>query len=416
MKFGLFFGHQLPRPWEADSEYRMIHDSLEQIELAERLGFDVVWQVEHHFMEEYSHSSAPECILAAASQRTSRIRLGHGIMAMPPGINPPARVAERIATLDLLSGGRVEFGTGETASNVELAGFGIDRATKKAQHLEAVQVVARMFVEEPFAGHEGTHVNAPPRNVVPKPMQKPHPPIWTSCSRRESIIGAAKTGTGVLSFAFLDADEANQWVSQYYDVLTSDQCVPAGFAVNPNFATVAQFMCHRDEETALARGREGVQFMTYALSHYYMGIDGGHVPGRMSVWDLFQQNKTTFQEKAGQAATHHTLGQDQIQDKGLDALRGAVGTPDQVRATLRSYAAAGIDQVILMSQAGKNRHEHICESLELFAHEVMPEFQDGEEDREKEKLERLAPFLEQATARREPARQMDENYAVAPPS
>src|SRR6195256_5375908 len=123
MRFGIFYEHQLPRPWEADSEHRLLREALEQIELADRLGIDFVWEVEHHFLEEYSHSSAPEVFLAAVSQRTSRIRLGHGIVQMPPAYNHPARVAERIATLDILSGGRVEFGTGESSSAAELLGF-----------------------------------------------------------------------------------------------------------------------------------------------------------------------------------------------------------------------------------------------------------------------------------------------------
>ena len=128
MKFGVFYEHQLPRPWAEGSEHRLLHDALEQIEVADRIGLDHVWEVEHHFLEEYSHSSAPEVFLAAASQRTSRIRLGHGIVALPPAYNHPARVAERIATLDLVSNGRVEFGTGETGSNLELGGFGVERA------------------------------------------------------------------------------------------------------------------------------------------------------------------------------------------------------------------------------------------------------------------------------------------------
>ena len=115
MKFGVFYEHQLPRPWEADSEYRLLQDALEQVELADRLGFDVVWEVEHHFLEEYSHSSAPEVFLGACSQRTKDIRLGHGIIQTAPGYNHPARTAERVATLDLLSGGRVEFGSGSPA-------------------------------------------------------------------------------------------------------------------------------------------------------------------------------------------------------------------------------------------------------------------------------------------------------------
>src|SRR5918997_2827045 len=132
MRFGLFYEHQLPRPWEDGAQERLLNDALDQIELADRLGFDHVWEVEHHFLEEYSHSSAPEVFLAAASQRTKQIRLGHGIVLMPPNYNAPARIAERIATLDLISNGRVEFGTGESASRAELEGFGIDPAERRA--------------------------------------------------------------------------------------------------------------------------------------------------------------------------------------------------------------------------------------------------------------------------------------------
>src|ERR1700727_3615245 len=140
MKFGLFYEHQLPQPWDEDSEHRLIQDALAQVELGDRLGIDYVWEVEHHFLEEYSHSSAPEIFLAACSQRTKRIRLGHGICLMPPKYNHPARVAERIATLDLVSNGRVEFGTGESASLGEPGGFNIDPADKRAQWQEALEV------------------------------------------------------------------------------------------------------------------------------------------------------------------------------------------------------------------------------------------------------------------------------------
>src|ERR1700739_2127767 len=123
MKFGIFYEHQLPQPWEDGSEQRLYQQALDQVELADRLGIDYVWEVEHHFLEEYSPSSAPEVFLAACSQRTKRIRLGHGIALMPPKYNHPARVAERIATLDLVSDGRVEWGTGESAGALALGGF-----------------------------------------------------------------------------------------------------------------------------------------------------------------------------------------------------------------------------------------------------------------------------------------------------
>ncbi|HLN42598.1 MAG TPA: LLM class flavin-dependent oxidoreductase, partial [Acidimicrobiales bacterium] len=186
MRFGIFYEFQLPRPWEHDDEHRLLKDALEQVELADRLGFDYVWEVEHHFLEEYSHSSAPEVFLAAASQRTRRIRLGHGIVQLPMGFNHPARVAERIGTLDLVSDGRVDFGTGESSSEAELGGYGVERATKREQWREALDVVTRLMVEEPFAGYEGRFVELPPRNLVPKPLQRPHPPLWVACSRRDT--------------------------------------------------------------------------------------------------------------------------------------------------------------------------------------------------------------------------------------
>src|SRR5436190_24152598 len=143
MKFGLFYEHQLPRPydqddWDVEDEHKILKNALDQVELADKLGIDYVFEVEHHFLEEYSHSSAPEIFLAAASQRTSRIRLGHGIVQLPFNFNHTARVAERIATLDLLSDGRVEFGTGEASSEAELGGFLVDRASKRAQWAEAL--------------------------------------------------------------------------------------------------------------------------------------------------------------------------------------------------------------------------------------------------------------------------------------
>src|SRR5881398_1456192 len=292
MKFGLFYEHQLPQPWAEASELRLYQQALDQVELADRLGIDYVWEVEHHFLEEYSHSSAPEVFLAAASQRTSRIRLGHGIVQLPQGFNHSARVAERIATLDLVSDGRVDFGTGESSSEAELGGFNVDRATKRDQWDEALDAVTRMFVEEPFAGYDGRFLKMPPRNVVPKPLQKPHPPLWVACSRRETIHLAAQKGIGALSFSFIEPAEAKQWVDDYYRTLASEECVPGGLAVNPNLAVVMPLMCHEDEATAVDRGLDGGHFFGYSLAHYY--VFGNHRPGATDVWDEFQRNRSNF--------------------------------------------------------------------------------------------------------------------------
>jgi alkanesulfonate monooxygenase SsuD/methylene tetrahydromethanopterin reductase-like flavin-dependent oxidoreductase (luciferase family) len=411
MKFGIFYEHQLPRPWAADDEHKLLKDALEQVEIADRVGFDYVWEVEHHFLEEYSHSSAPEVFLAAASQRTARIRLGHGIVQLPLNFNHTARVAERVATLDLVSDGRVEFGTGEASSETELGGFLIDRDEKRDQWNEALDAVTRMFVEEPFAGYDGTFLKMPPRNVVPKPMQKPHPPLWVACSRRETIHLAATKGIGALSFSFIEPAEAKAWVDDYYATIQSDACVPGGFTVNPQVACVLPMMCHEDEETAIERGLDGGHFFGYSLAHFY--VFGQHKPGVTNVWDEFQERRHLFGFDRNIAAqTGQQLGA-QLMEEGLGALRGAIGTPEQIRQLVRGYQDAGVDQLIFVSQCGKNKHEHICESLELFAREVMPEFAEQAEAGEKEKLERLAPAIEAALARREPARSAPDDYTIA---
>ena len=370
MQFGIFYEHQLPRPWAEDSEHRLLKEALEQVELADRLGFDYAWEVEHHFLEEYSHSSAPEVFLAACSQRTRRIRLGHGIVLMPSGFNHPARVAERIATLDLISDGRVEWGTGSSSSRSELEGFGIDPEQKHVMWEESVREAAKMMVMEPYAGFEGRSFTMPARNVVPKPLQKPHPPLWLACSNRETIKIAARYGMGALTFAFIDPASAAQWVEEYYETFERE-CEPIGRAVNPNIAIVAGFMLHEEGSEAVRRGARNFQFFGYALSHFY--ITGSHVPGRFDLWQDFERNMPEQCEPAA-----------------------GIGSPDQVRANLEALEAAGVDQVVFVQQAGKNRHVHICESLELFASQLMPAFKERHESQQQRKSERLAPAVERA--------------------
>jgi len=377
VKFGLFYEHQVPRPWEPGSERRVLEEALEQIELADRLGIEHLWEVEHHFLEEYSHSPAPEVFLAACSQRTRRIRLGHGIALMPPGFNHPARVAERIAVLDLVSGGRVEWGTGESTTALELGGFGIDPAEKQAMWREATEQAANMLALSPYPGFRGRYFEMPCRNVVPKPLQRPHPPLWLACSRRESIHRAARLGLGVLAFAFVEPEQAGAWVEEYYEIIRSEECVPLGHAVNPNVALVSGFSVHPDGDEARRRGLEGFQFFGFSLGH--VAIFGEHRPGRTDVWERFQAAKGSLANSAGE---------------------GGIGTPARVRDHLERYEAVGVDQVIFVQQCGRNRHDHICEALELFARELHPEFRRRDEERERRKREELAPHVAAALARR----------------
>lgn len=377
MQFGLFYEHQVPRPWSPEAERRVLLDALEQVALADTLGLEYVWEVEHHFLEEYSHSSAPEVFLAAASQRTTRIRLGHGISLMPPKYNHPARVAERIATLDLLSGGRVEWGTGESATALEMLGFGIDPREKEAMWEEAAEQAANMLAMTPYPGFKGQYFEMPCRNLVPKSYQQPHPPMWVACSRRETIHRAACLGLGALAFAFVEPEQARTWVQEYYDIITSERCVPLGHTVNPNIAVVSGFSLHRESEEAMRRGLDGFRFFGYSLGH--VAIFGQHRPGRTDLWQHFLEIKDTLPNNAGS---------------------GGIGNPAQVREHLERYERAGIDQVIFVQQCGNNQHEHICESLELFAKELHPEFKRRDDIRAPQKREELAPYIAAALQRK----------------
>jgi alkanesulfonate monooxygenase SsuD/methylene tetrahydromethanopterin reductase-like flavin-dependent oxidoreductase (luciferase family) len=410
MRFGIFYEHQLPRPWGPDSEHKLLADALEQIELADRSGFDYVWEVEHHFLEEYSHSSAPEVFLAAASQRTRRIRLGHGIVQAPSAVNHPARIAERVATLDLVSDGRVDFGTGEASSAAELGGFGVPRDAKRAMWAETLDAVTRMFVEQPFAGYAGDYLTMPPRYVLPRPWQKPHPPLWVACSRRETIHLAARSGIGALSFSFVEPEDAAHWVAEYYDLIASEECVPRGFAVNPNVAVVLPMMLHPNEETAIDRGIDGAHFFGYSLGHYYGG--GTHVVGNSDVWRSFGQSRA---EQGFAREIVHAGAQPlavRLLQAGTGSLRGAIGTPGQVTELIARYGAAGVDQVMFVMQAGNNRHDHICESIDLFAREVLPRFAEGREEQEVAKADRLAAAIDKALARRPRPRALPAPYQV----
>src|SRR5205809_2551599 len=251
MRFGVFYELQIPKPWDAQSEHRVVHEALEQVELADRLGFDYAWCVEHHFLEEYSHCSASDVFLAAAAARTRRIRLGHGIRQVIPNYNHPARTAEAVAMLDLVSNGRAELGIGEGATRLELGGFNIPAKEKRAMSLEAAEQIAHMMVMTPYPGFEGRSFKMPCRNAIPQPVQKPHPPMWMACTNRDTIKIAASLGLGALAFSFLDPEEAHKWAEIYYGIIKSDRCVPLGHTVNPVIAMVSSFSLHHDRAEAI---------------------------------------------------------------------------------------------------------------------------------------------------------------------
>jgi alkanesulfonate monooxygenase SsuD/methylene tetrahydromethanopterin reductase-like flavin-dependent oxidoreductase (luciferase family) len=385
MRFGIFYELQLPKPWNEGDEARLVHQALEQVVLADRLGYDYAWEVEHHFLEEYSHSSAPEVFLAACAALTKNIRVGHGIRQVIPNYNHPARTAEGLATLDIISNGRLDFGIGEGATRLELGAFHIPAKEKRAMALEAAEQVANMMAMSPYPGFEGKTFSFPCRNVVPKPVQKPHPPMWMACTNRDTIKVAASIGVGALAFSFVDPEEARNWAEIYYGIIKSEECVPIGHAVNANMAMVSNFSVHPDRDEAIRRGQEGFEFFGYAINAL---VAHDAVPGRSRLFADFQASRAQQDEEI-------------IAARKMSARNAnGIGTPQDIRDHIAAFRDAGVDQVIFLQQAGRNRHEHICQSLELFATEVMGEFKAEAAEREAKKAAELAPYVEAAMARK----------------
>lgn len=385
MRFGVFYELQLPKPWDEDAEHRLIHEALEQVQLADSIGIDYAWAVEHHFLDEYSHCSASDVFLTALAAKTENIRVGFGIRQVIPNYNHPSRTAESVAMLDLISDGRVEFGIGEGATRLELHGYGIPAKEKRQLSLEAAEQIANMMVMDPYPGYEGQGFSMPCRNVLPKPHQKPHPPMWLACTNRKTIEVAARNGLGALAFTFVDPEEAKSWADTYYSIIKSDECVPLGHSVNANLAVVAGFSLHEDEAESRNRGVDGFAFFRYAINAL---VANDVKPGRTRLWEEYEE----------------------LRDQDLPTIAApGIGTPEHFARHIREFQDAGIDQIIFLQQGGRNQHDHIIDSLKLFGDEVLPEFIAGREQREAEKAAELAPYIEAALARKQRMQPLEDD-------
>src|SRR5262245_47335453 len=198
MEFGLFYEIPVARPWGPRSEHDAYRPVVEQAVLGEQVGFHSFWTVEHHFLEELSHCSAPEVLYGTIAPKTSRIRIGHGVRLLPFPYNHPVRAAESAAVLDLLSDGRLEFGTGRSSTRAELEGFGIDPQRTRELWEEALDVVVAAWTNDVFEWN-GKQFHIPPRRLLPKPLQRPHPPLGGATSSPDSNRVMGETGIGRLS-------------------------------------------------------------------------------------------------------------------------------------------------------------------------------------------------------------------------
>jgi alkanesulfonate monooxygenase SsuD/methylene tetrahydromethanopterin reductase-like flavin-dependent oxidoreductase (luciferase family) len=352
MKFGIFYEHSVLKPWDDGSEQRVYEQAVEQVVAADELGFDQVWEVEHHFLEEYSHSPAPEVFLSYCAARTKQIRLGHGIALMLPPVNHPARVAERAAALDLLSGGRLEFGTGRSATWTELGAFRCEPDDTKEMWDECTRAVVKMWTTDNFSWN-GKHFSMPPRNVIPKPLQKPHPPLWVAVQSPETAVQAGERGMGMLGVTLGAPLDYQQMVKDYRRAIRN--CEPVGEFVNEQVNGVAFMHCGEDDgEAKLVGGMAAAQF----------GVRAAHLVGIGGIYP-----SPAYHSHAS-AAPLRTRPGDVV---GPVREGTPIGDPEFCIKQLKWWEEVGVDRMVFLINTGETiRQEKVLASLRLFAREVMP--------------------------------------------
>lgn len=356
MKFGIFYELSVPRPWTRESERSVYENALEQVRLADELGFDQVWCVEHHFLEEYSHSSAPELFLTACAMQTKNIRVGHGIVVCVPQFNHPVRIAERAAVLDILSGGRLELGTGRSATWTELAGFQANPDDTKKTWDEIVRCLPKMWTQERFS-HQGEAFSMPSRAILPKPYQKPHPPMWVAVTSPGTELDAADRGLGSLGLTFGGFAEQEHKIAEYRRRIKV--CDPVGGFVNEQVNTVNFLYCHEDDETGVATGRRLSGTFNYLAAQLLAAREAYPSRSYPSLGLLPQLRP----ESASPSDAPRV-------PEGI-----CIGDPARITEVVKGWESVGADRInFLLNAAETVPQQQVLDSLRLFAKEVMPKF------------------------------------------
>ncbi len=374
MKFDLLYELQMPKPHDERSEWRCYHEAFEQIELADRLGYDTVWEVEHHFLTEFAHSSAPEVFLAAVSQRTKNIRIGHGVTLLPYKFNHPIRVAERVAALDIVSNGRVEFGTGRS-SQFEQAGFEIDTAESRDMWQESLEIIPRMWTESPFE-YSGKYVKIPARDVIPKPVQKPHPPIWAAATSPATWELAGKNGIGILGLTiFVSVAQLAERVRAYRAALKDAK--PVGKFVNDKVGAFTIVHVAETREEAIANGGAdaAINYLLYAF-RVLGGFADPSDKGMQREYADLEIKSTPYRDLiAKEYPLIAKMQKGECTFEELDAEDMViVGDVDHVIRKVEKYKAAGLDHLLALMQADRIPHPAVMKSIDLFGRYVMPRF------------------------------------------
>ncbi len=367
MKFALFYEIPVPRPWTPDQEHQAYKNTLDQAVLGDEVGFHAFWTVEHHFLEEYSHCSNPEVLYGAVAARTKNIRIGYGVRLLPAPYNHPIRSAESAAVLDLLSDGRVDFGTGRSSTRAELEGFGVEPDQTRQMWREALHHIVSAWTEDEYQADGQFWRMGAPRRVLPKPLQKPHPPIFGATSSLDGHREVGKQGIGLCSFTVgLPPEELVQKIAAYREGLAECE-EPVGKFKNETAATFTMVHCAPTKQ-------EAYEVATRSFEWYPK--HGARLIGSVAEWmEERKQDLGTYQYAADplqhdrEGALDH-LTFDYVHGCGA----GVVGDPDECIETCKRYEAAGCDLLLCLVNPYDIPHDKVMQSIELFGKHVIPEF------------------------------------------
>ena len=357
MEFGVFIQGYVPqfrREGDPEAEHKALMEELELVIAADKAGFKYVWLTEHHFLDEYSHLSANDAVAGYLANATERIHIGSGIFNPLPQVNHPAKVAERVAMLDHLSGGRFEFGTGRGAGSHEILGFlhreGItDTSATKEIWEDVIGEFAKMWTQETYEGYEGKFWSLPPRKVLPKPWGKGHPAMWYAAGNTTSYAMAARKGLGVLGFSVGELAELAPVLEAYKKEIVNAE--PVGTFVNDNImVTSGAFVAETTEEAVDAIMRSS---MTYLQSNVFRYHDTFPRPEWVPPWP-------------------QTIPMPPIEEaQAMIGQPGAVmGNPDQALKGAQAWADAGADQLVF--GLGSAERADDLKMIELMGEHVIP--------------------------------------------
>ena len=370
MQFGIFQSATVgPGPVEAEAT--RLREDVEMGVVAEEAGFDYFWAPEHHFLQHYSHNSASHLTCLAVGLRTSRIRVGTGIFNICPAVNHPVRVAEQIATIDILTNGRVDLGTGRGSSSIEVNGFGISPDESRAMWEEAIRAIPLMWTQDLFQW-DGVYFSVPERCVLPKPVQRPHPPLWVTASNPATVEVGAALGLGVAIFAYGPAATLRPIVERYKETVA--HASPVGAVVNDQILAVSKVLCLEDSEAARTQHAQNAAGTAPYFANYLDSVPanaGRHADVPRPVSQSVVRGWVADEIRGNQGNGKLTVpSADELHHAGI-----CVGSPDEIAETVATYRDVGIDQLVFTPRAGFNEPFTLTtHSLRLLGREVLPRF------------------------------------------